>query len=149
MELSDLPVASRLLRAIGLKTLIEIVLLCVIAAAAAFTNFSPLLRGAIDIADRRQVAGWVSDPLSGNEKIEVQLYLDGGFAASVKADRNRTDLVKAGATEQPDHGFKFDLGGLGLSKGVHTAQVFAVRPASNGHFSLIPVSKMKHEFIVD
>lgn len=149
MGSQDRPVAAPLLRAIGLKAAIEILLLCAVAATAAFINFKPLLRGAVDVADSRTVAGWVSDPSSPGEQVEVHLYIDGHFAASARAGRNREDLVRAGAASDPNHGFSFDLAKLGLSSGPHRAEVFAVRPSSSNGRVLIPVSKRDHVLTID
>ena len=55
-------VPARLLRAVLIKAGLEMALLCVIATVAAFSNFSPLLRGAVDIAEPAKVAGWAYDP---------------------------------------------------------------------------------------
>ncbi len=138
---SDRSPASQLLKAILAKSVIEILLVCAVVTMAAFSNFSPLLRGAIDLADQNRVAGWVHDPLSPEEAIEVQLFIDGRFVASTIADQRRDDLVRAKATTKPDHGFAFEIGGLKLDHGLHSAQVYAVRSAAGSSKALLPISK--------
>ena len=56
--------ASKLLQAVIAKSFLELLLVCVVASLAAFTTFSPQLRGAIDVADETRIAGWVHDPQS-------------------------------------------------------------------------------------
>ena len=68
-QISPLPqpadhLATRLLRAVLVKAGLEIGFVCVLATLAAFQNTSPLLRGALDLADQTQVAGWAYDPPS-------------------------------------------------------------------------------------
>jgi hypothetical protein len=141
-------VATRLLRAVIAKSFIEIALVCVVAPLAAFSTFSPQLRGAIDVADGKRVAGWVHDPRSPGESLEAQLFIDGKFAATELADGNRPDLVKSGVTAKPGHGFDFDLAPLNLSPGRHTAQVYALRRAAGANKILLPVVKQPSVFEV-
>src|SRR5262245_24028915 len=92
---SDSTVATRLLKAVLAKSFVEMLFVCLIATLAAFSNFSPMLRGAIDVADQNRVAGWVYDPQSRGETVEVQLFVDGNFVASQLAGLKREDLVRA------------------------------------------------------
>jgi hypothetical protein len=143
----DQSVASRLLRTIIAKSLIEIIFVCAVATLAAFSNFSPLLRGAIDVADQTRVAGWVLDPLDPDRVIEVQLFIDGNFVTAKLADERRDDLVEAGVTTKPGHGFTFRLDSLNLADGSHTAQVYALRESSSANKVLIPISKTSRIFM--
>jgi hypothetical protein len=139
-------IAIRLLRAVIAKSFIEILLVCVVATLAAFSNFSPRLRGAIDVADQTRIAGWVYDPASPEEKVEVQLFINGDWVATGKANERRDDLVAAGAARTPDHGFTFPVAPLKLFGGNHTVQVYAVRRASGNNKSLIPLSHNPSHF---
>ena len=133
--------ATKLLRAILAKAFLELLFICGIATYAAFVNYSPLLRGAIDVADQNRVAGWAHDPLVPAESLDVQLFIDGQFIAAQRADDLREDLVKAGATKHPRHGFHFDLQPVSLANGVHAAQVYALRTAVGTNQMLLPLSK--------
>lgn len=140
--------ASRLLRAVIAKSFVEVILVCVVATLAAFTTFSPQLRGAIDVADQTRVAGWVHDPQSPAAPLEVQLFIDGKFAATKLADEIREDLVRAGVTMQATHGFNFALEALNLPDGKHSAQVYAVR-AVGANKSLLPITTTSPTFHVN
>lgn len=148
MAQMDSSIPSRLLKAVVAKSFIEILLVCVVATLAAFSTFSPQLRGAIDVADRTRVAGWVIDPESPEDALEVQLFIDEKLAESKLADERRTDLVESGVTSNPNHGFDFDLTLIDLAPGRHTAQVYALRPAAGANKILLPIAKQPSVFEV-
>jgi hypothetical protein len=140
-------VASKLLRAVMVKSFLEVILGCVVATLAAFSTFSPQLRGAIDVADQTRVAGWVHDPQSPANALEVQLFIDGKFAATKLADEARNDLVEAGVTSQANHGFNFALEPLNLPDGEYSVQVYAVR-AAGANKTLLPITTTSPTFRV-
>jgi hypothetical protein len=148
MPRPDSPVPSRLLKAVAAKSFIEVILLCVVATLAAFSTFSPRLRGAIDAADQTRVAGWAVAPEAPEVAVEVQLFIDEKLVASKLADEKRIDLVRPGASSNPNHGFHFDLTQSGLAPGRHTAQVYALRPAGGPNKILLPVAKQPRVFEV-
>ncbi len=138
---ADPKLAAKLLRAIAAKTLLELLFICFLATWAAFTNYSPLLRGAIDLANQTHVAGWAHDPQAPAEALEVQLFIDDRFVATGRAGERRDDLVQAGATSLPNHGFSFDLSNMQLAPGEHRAQVYALRTAAGINKMLVPLSR--------
>lgn len=140
--------ASMLLRAVLAKSFIEVALVCVVATLAAFSTFNPQLRGAIDVADQTRIAGWVHDPQSPDEIIEVQLFIDEKFIATTRADERRDDLARTGATIQPNHGFSISVESLNLPNGAHRAQVYAVREAAGANKILLPITTAPHIFQV-
>ncbi|QQS45829.1 MAG: hypothetical protein IPM66_18145 [Acidobacteriota bacterium] len=142
-------VPTRLLRAVVAKTAVELALLCLIATVAAFWNFSPLLRGAVDVADRTRVAGWAYDPQAPSEAVEVQVFIDGKFARSSIAGAARPDLVAAGAAQGPDHGFSVPIDDLELEPGTHAVQVYAVRSGPGNSKILAPLSRSPLELMVE
>ena len=148
MPRPDSSVPSRLLKAVLAKSFIEIILVCVVATLAAFSTFSPLLRGAIDVADQTRVAGWVVAPEAPEIALEVQLFIDEKMVASKLADEERTDLVRSGVTSNPNHGFNFDLTQINLAPGRHSAQVYALRPAAGANKILLPIAKQPRVFEV-
>jgi hypothetical protein len=147
MPRPDSSVPSRLLKAVVAKSFIEIILVCAIATLAAFSTFSPRLRGAIDVVDQTRVAGWAVAPEAPDVALEVQLFIDEKLAASKLADEERIDLVSAGVTSNPNHGFDFDLTRINLAPGRHTAQVYALRPAGANKI-LLPIAKQPRVFEV-
>jgi hypothetical protein len=140
--------ATKRLYAVALKAFLDILFICVVVTYTAFRNYSPLLRGAIDEANQQHVAGWAHDPLAPTESLEVQLFIDGAFIAARRANERRDDLVRAGATRLPLHGYRFDLAQIRLTSGPHTAQVYAVRAAGGGSQMLLPLSRKPLAFHV-
>jgi hypothetical protein len=137
----DSSVPSRLLKAILAKCAIEIILVCAVASFAAFSTFSPRLRGDIDVANQRRVYGWVLAPEAPDVVIEVQLFVGEKLVASQLADEQRNDLLRHGLASNPYHGFYFDLNRLNLAPGRHTVQAYAVRQAPGSNKILSPIAK--------
>jgi hypothetical protein len=148
MAQSDSSIPSRLLKAVVAKSFIEVALICVIATLAAFSTFSPQLRGAIDISDQKRVAGWAYDPRTPEDPLETQLFIDGKPVASKLADERRVDLVESGVTSNPNHGFNFDLTPINLAPGRHTAQVYVLRNAAGENKILLPIAQQASVFEV-
>ncbi len=141
-------IPSRLLKAVVAKSFLEVGLICVVATLAAFSTFSPQLRGAIDIANQNRVAGWAYNPRSPEDRLETQLFIDGKPFASKLADQRRGDLVESGVTSNPDHGFDYDLTPLNLTPGRHSAQVYVLRQAAGENKILLPIAQQPSVFEV-
>ena len=75
----DSRINVRLLKGVAAKLFVDLIVVCVIVSLTAFSQSSPLVRGRVDVADGQRVAGWVYDPRSPDEGIEVQLFVDGRF----------------------------------------------------------------------
>ena len=142
-------VPSRLLKAVVAKYFVEITLLCLVATLAAFSTFSPQLRGAIDITNEKQVAGWAYNPGAPEVPLETQLFIDGKPVTSKLADKIRVDLVESGVTSNPNHGFIFDLTTINLEPGRHTAQVYVLRQAAGENKILLPIADQPAVFEVN
>jgi len=138
---NDSRVTTRLFTAIVIKTLLEVIFICAIVTLAATANFHPFLRGAIDIADEKHIAGWARDPTSSDQALDVQLFIDGDFVAAMRSNEPRSDLVTAGAAKRPDHGFAFSIDSLKLAPGRHIVQVYAVREALGSNMVMVPIAK--------
>jgi hypothetical protein len=133
----DSGINKRLLKGVAAKLFVDLIVVCVIVSLTAFSQSSPLVRGHIDVADGQRVAGWVYDPRSPDESIEVQLFVDGRFGQAKVADEYRPDLTEARAAPGPNHGFSFDLS---LPSGPHRLEVFVLRPGIVGSKVLRPLA---------
>jgi hypothetical protein len=125
---------ERLLKGVAAKLFVDLIVVCVIVSLTAFSQSSPLVRGRVDVANGQRVAGWVYDPRSPDQGIEVQLFVDGRFAQTKVANEYRPDLTRLGRAG-PNHGFSFDLS---LPSGPHRMEVFVVRPGIAGSKVLRP-----------
>ena len=104
-----------------------------VAALAVYTHavaFHPLFSGSLDRADSQSVRGWVVDRAQPERAVEVQLYVDGKFAADGLADEPRPDVSAKGYSQDEHHGFVFKLDPP--LTGEHEARVYAVHPSRGG-----------------
>ncbi|HEX7175166.1 MAG TPA: hypothetical protein VF240_07775 [Pyrinomonadaceae bacterium] len=104
----------------------------VVGARSVF--FPPRFRGFGEVTAGGQVAGWVVD---GQEEttarpVEVQLYIDGVFAAAATADLPRPDVLAAGRARDERCGYSFAL--PTLAAGEHEARVYAAHAVGGGAY---------------
>jgi hypothetical protein len=112
------------------KSIIEALFVGALAVGFYLTAFTPFFRGSLDLADARNVAGWVVNKAQPDARVEVQLYIDGRFAGNRWADLSRPDVKLAGRAEDENHGFAFDT--PSLPAGQHEARVYAVHVSGEG-----------------
>ncbi len=79
--------------------------------------------------DQLDVAGWAYDPDAPTSAISVGVSVDGGWALSLRADQNRTDVAAARPDLGPVHGF---TGQSRLSPGSHAVCVVFVNTGGTG-----------------
>lgn len=104
-----------------------------VAAVAVYTHavaFRPFYSGSLDFADSKSVRGWVVDRSEPSASVEVQLYIDGNFAAAGLANESRPDVSDKGFAADERHGFVFNLGHI--DAGEHEARVYAVHASRAG-----------------
>ncbi len=130
-----------MLKALLAKAGIEIFVVMAAISFAAYSHLNPPIRGAIDIADPTRIAGWAYDPRAPEDRLPVQLFVDGKFVAEKLADERRDDLISAGAAANALHGFSFLVSELKLTKGVHSVNVYALRAGGGRNKSLLSITK--------
>ncbi len=111
------------------KSIIETLFVAALALGFYLTAFNPFFRGWTDEANQARVAGWAVNRLAPNDHVEVQLYIDGQFVASRKANQPRSDVREAGRAADDFHGFVFET--PVLSGGEHEARVYAVHASAS------------------
>lgn len=121
---------ARLINFLIAKSVLEALIVGALAVGFYLTAFAPSLRGELDEASARRIAGWAVDRARPHEPVEVQLYIDGRFVASRLADSPRPDVLAAGYVEDELHGYSFDTPALG--PGEHVARVYAVHESDGG-----------------
>ncbi len=83
--------------------------------------------GFLDHVDPHGGNGWAYDEDAGTAPIHVHVYIDGRLYADVIANESRPDLVSAGVTPNPEHGFSFTISGFDTSY-AHEVIVYAIMP---------------------
>lgn len=114
---------GRLAKLVAAKLALDLVFVCALAAYTHAVTFGRGFDGDIERADASGVSGWVEDLERTGEPVEVQLFLDGRFAASAVAGEPST-----GGQVRRAFVFRFSL----PLKGAHEARVFAVREGRGG-----------------
>lgn len=112
------------------KAIVEALLVGALAVGFYLTAFNPFFRGTVDEANAQHVYGWVVDERAPGARVEVQLYIDGRFAASRVADLYRPDVKSAGRALDEWHGFGFDT--PPLDRGEHEARVYVAHESGGG-----------------
>ena|GEM_PF-1037384 len=112
------------------KSLIEALFVGALAVVFIHQVIRPSFRGSVDAAGAGGVSGWAVDAAAPAERVEVQLYIDGHYAARGWADESRPDVLAAGRAADEWHGFT--LRPPALPPGEHEARVYAAHAAFGG-----------------
>ncbi|MDT7540927.1 MAG: hypothetical protein QOE33_831 [Acidobacteriota bacterium] len=107
------------------KSITETLFLVALVSAFSYAHFNPRLRGTLDVANEREVSGWVVDEAGPDKRVEVELYIDGHFVARRRAGEWRPDVLAAGRAVSANHGFAFETPPLPAREAEYEASVFA------------------------
>jgi hypothetical protein len=132
---------ARLARAVLLKSLLEILILCLILGMAGFKYFNPTIRGEITQADAVGVRGWVANPLAPHDPIQLELVIDGGLKAIMTAQEVQPEHA---TLRRGEHPFEFSF--QRLPDGTHSVQVYAVQTTPGWTLSLVPITRRSQTF---
>ena len=120
----------KLVHALIAKSLAETVLVATLAVAFYLSAFPPSLHGWGEVLPHH-IAGWAVNQADPWERLEVQLFIDGKFVASAKADQSRPDVAAAGWAKDEWHGYQFEVPTLrGPIR--HMARVYALHATRKG-----------------
>jgi hypothetical protein len=120
----------RLANVVFVKLTLDLLFVGALAVYAHAVAFHPSFSGTLDYADGQSVRGWAVDRARPASPVEVQLYLDGRFAAAGFADEPRPDVSAKGFAPDERHGFVFKL--EPPLAGEHEARVYAVHASRAG-----------------
>lgn len=121
---------ARLTRLLLAKLTLDLLFVAALAVYTQAVAFRPFYSGSLDYADSKSVRGWVVDRSEPAAAVEVQLYVDGNFAAAALAGEPRPDVSEKGYAEDERHGYVFNLSDM--KAGEHEARVYAVHASRNG-----------------
>jgi len=135
---------ARLVRAILLKSLLEMLILCFVLGIAGFRYFNPTIRGEITQADAVSVRGWVANPLAPYDPIQLELVVDGRLTAIMIAQDVRPEHAVTALLRRGEHPFEFSF--QRLPAGTHSVQVYAVQTTPGRTLSLVPITRRSQTF---
>jgi hypothetical protein len=135
-------IVARLARALLFKSLLEILVVCVVLGVAGFKSFNPTIRGEITEADAMSVRGWVANPLAPQDPIQLELVIDGRVTAIMTAQKAEHTLNAQ--LRRGEHPFVFSF--PRLPAGTHSVQVYALQTTPGRTLSLVPITRRSESF---
>ena len=135
---------ARLVRALLLKSLLEVIILCLALSIAGFKYFNPTIRGEITQADGVSVRGWVANPLAPRDPIQLELVIDGRLTAIMIAQEVQPEHAVRALLRRAEHPFRFSF--QRLPAGTHSVQVYAVQTTPGRTLSLVPITNRAESF---
>ena len=123
-------VRGRLVKLIAAKLALDLLFVCGLAAYTHAVTFGRGFEGELERASGLEVGGWVVDLEQPGAPVELQLFIDGSFAAATLAGAPASDGAPVDSAE---HGrrafvFRFERPRRGRSE----ARVYAVREGRGG-----------------
>ena len=123
--------AKKLVNLLLAKSILETIFVSVLAVVVYTKLFPPTFHGWGEaVVEAKMISGWVVNNAKPEDRVEVQLYIDGNFRNRTGAYDPRPDIVAAGWSKDPWHGFNFWVSKL--PPGAHEAKVYAVHRSHDG-----------------
>ena len=121
---------GRLAKLIAAKLTLDLLFVCALAAYAHAVTYRTGFDGELERADGLGVGGWAVDLERPDSPVELQLFLDGRFAAAVLAGGPASDVTPPGPPGRGRRAFVFQFE-QPRSAG-YEARVYAVREGRGG-----------------
>ena len=114
------------------KSILETLLVGALAVFTFINILPPYFHGWGEVTDAG-ISGWVVNDASPWERVEVQLFVGGRFAAAAVANQPRPDVLAAGWSKDQWHGYTFLFSSLApLPRGFQEARVYALHDSGAG-----------------
>jgi hypothetical protein len=124
--------SARLVNLLIGKSIIETVVVGALAVFTFMSVFPPTFHGWGEVTSTG-ISGWAVNDAAPDERIEVQLFVDGNFVGQGKADQHRPDVSAAGWAQDAWHGYDFTIPSqLRTSGQIHEARVYVLHGNENG-----------------
>jgi len=123
------PSRSQLVNLLIGKSVLETVVVGVLAVVVWTKVFPPTFHGWGEAVGSQAIAGWAVNNAEPWERVEVQLFIDGKLYGSQVAQGSRPDVVMSGWAKDEWHGYNFAL--MNLTAGNHEARVYALHRSGN------------------
>ncbi|HEX8147553.1 MAG TPA: hypothetical protein VF591_10265 [Pyrinomonadaceae bacterium] len=120
----------RLAKLVAAKLALDLLFVCGLAVYAHAVTYRTDFDGELEHADGLSVSGWVVDLERPGSPVEVQLFLDGRFAAAVLASEAVSDDTPVDSAGRGRRAFVFRF--ERPRPGAYEARVYAVREGRGG-----------------
>jgi hypothetical protein len=121
--------STRLVHVLIGKSIVETLLIGTLAIFAFITILPPYFHGWGEVT-ATGISGWVVNDALPWDRVEVQLFIDGEFLSTARANEPRPDVSLAGWAKDQWHGYSFRL--AKLNSGPHEARVYALHESGGG-----------------
>jgi hypothetical protein len=111
------------------KSILETLLVGALALFGFMTVLPPYFHGWGEVTDTG-FSGWVVNNAAPWDRVEVQLFIDGKFVATMRASERRPDVFAAGWSKDAWHGYSFRV--CELPHGRHEARIYALHDSGGG-----------------
>lgn len=138
--------SARLVHVLVGKSIVETLLVGGLAVFTFITLLPPYFHGWSEVT-QTGISGWVVNNAAPRERVEVQLFIDGRFAADGLANQRRTDVVAAGWSKDEWHGYTFPV--TSLNAGLHEARIYALHASGDGVRKSLQLVGDPIRFLVD
>jgi hypothetical protein len=128
------------------KSIIETLLVGALAVFTFINVLPPYFRGWGEVTERG-IEGWAVDSANPWDRVAVQIYIDGNFAAHVIANQPRPDVLAAGWARDQWHGYVVPISNVG--SGVHEARVYVLHDSGDGVRKSLQLLGNPIPFVVD
>ena len=140
--------AKKLVNLLIAKSILDTIFVGALAVGVYTRLFPPTFHGWGEaVVDTKSISGWAVNNAKPWDRVEVQLYIDGRFRNRSQASDSRPDIVAAGWSKDPWHGYNFHVSIL--PPGVHEARVYAVHMSDDGTRSTLQLIGDPIRFEVD
>jgi hypothetical protein len=124
--------SARLVNFLIGKSIIETVVVGALAVFTFMSVFPPTFHGWGEVTSNG-ISGWAVNDAAPDERIKVQLFVDGNFVAQSKADKHRPDVAASGWAQDAWHGYEFAVPTpLGNVAQIHEARVYVLHDDGHG-----------------
>ncbi len=128
------------------KSILETLLVGALALFGFISVLPPYFHGWGEVTDAG-ISGWVVNNAAPWDRVEVQLFIDGKFVATMRANEPRPDVFAAGWSKDEWHGFSFRV--CELPHGRYEARVYALHDSGGGARKSLQLVGDPIPFVVD
>jgi hypothetical protein len=121
---------GRLVKLIAAKLTLDLLFVCGLAVYTHAVTYRSGFDGELIHADGQTISGWVADLEQQGAPVEVQLFLNGRFAATTLADEPVSDAAPSYSARSGRRAFVFQF--AQPRYGEYEARVYAVRVGRGG-----------------